>query len=132
MSPVMTRNGMPSSKTAFRNTDDPSRSRGETADSRGTRGTTKRGRFLDVGPGAKKQWMELTPAHLEVVRFLQAYASEHESMPDARELADAMAQHFERQGGRRYLYRLFPKGPVTQASKIAGLEIPDAQGPVRE
>ena len=95
---------------------------GETADGRET---TKRGRFLDVGPDARTRRMELTPAHLEVVRFLQAYTTEHQSVPDARELAHAMAQHFERQGGRSYLYRLFPKGPVAQASRIAGLEIPD-------
>ena len=83
-----------------------------------------RSRRLNTRPGAKEQRMELTPAHLEVIRFLQTYASEHESVPDARELANVMAQHFERQGGRRYLYLLFPKGPVMQASKLAGLEIP--------
>ena len=69
------------------------------------------------------QRMELTPAHLEVVRFLQSYASEHDSVPNAQELANVMAQHFENKGGRNYLLRLFPKGPVTQASKLAGLEL---------
>ncbi len=116
---------MSSGRTAFRNTDDRSLPKGETANGRDGRGTTKQGRFLDAGPGARSQRMELTPAHLEVVRFLQTYTSEHRSIPDARELVEAMAQHFERQGGRRYLYRLFPKGPVAQASRIAGLEIPE-------
>ncbi len=125
MSLVSKRNGTSSSRTAFPKTGNRSRPEGSTADRRGAEGTTKRGRFLDVGPSDRQQRMELTPAHLEVVRFVQTYASEHRSVPDARELADAMAQHFEHKGGRRYLNRLFPKGPVTQASKIAGLEIPD-------
>ncbi len=115
---------MSRSRTAFRDTDKRSTPDGETANGRET---TKQGRFLDLGPDARSRRMELTPAHLEVVRFLQAYASEHQSTPDARELADAMAQHFERQGGRGYLYRLFPKGPVAQASRIAGREIPDRE-----
>jgi tRNA 2-thiouridine synthesizing protein E len=83
-----------------------------------------RRRRLNSRPRAEEKRLDLTPAHLEVIRFLQAYASEHESVPDARELANVLVQHFERQGGRNYLYRLFPKGPVTQASKLAGLEIP--------
>ncbi len=120
--PVGTRGKMSRSKTAFRDADNRLPPDGDTANGRET---TKRGRFLDLGPDARNPQMELTPAHLEVVRFLQAYTSEHQSIPDARELGDAMAQHFERQGGRGYLYRLFPKGPVTQASRIAGVDIPD-------
>ena len=71
--------------------------------------------------------MELTPAHLEVVRFLQAYMTEHTGVPDARELSMVMAQHFERQGGLAYLHQLFPEGPIAQASRIAGLEIPPGE-----
>ena len=77
-----------------------------------------------AGSHAEKHNMELTPAHLEVVRFMQAYASEHASVPDDRELSQVMAQHFAGKGGLGYLYMLFPEGPVKQASKIAGLEIP--------
>ncbi len=108
-------------RTAIRDTDNRSPPNGNTANGR----ETKRGLSMDVEPYAQSRRVELTPAHLEVVRFLQAYTYEHQSTPDVQELANAMAQHFERQGGRRYLYRLFPKGPVSQASRIAGLDIPN-------
>jgi tRNA 2-thiouridine synthesizing protein E len=33
-------------------------------------------------------------------------------------------QEFAAEGGRRYLYDLFPRGPILQASRIAGLPLP--------
>lgn len=42
----------------------------------------------------------------------------------AREVAEELREVFEKQGGERYLRKLFPEGPVTQGSRIAGLEPP--------
>lgn len=50
---------------------------------------------------------------------------EFNTSPAIRMLVKAMANKFgEEKGNSRYLYRLFPKGPAKQATKIAGLPKP--------
>jgi tRNA 2-thiouridine synthesizing protein E len=41
-----------------------------------------------------------------------------------RELHDALDERFHASGGMKYLYRLFPRGPVAQGCRIAGLHSP--------
>lgn len=43
---------------------------------------------------------------------------------NAREMSRLLEQEFAGDGGRRRLYELFPGGPVTQASRIAGIPLP--------
>lgn len=67
----------------------------------------------------------LTPEHWEVVRFVRSFYLEFNTSPAIRMLVKAMANKFgEEKGNSRYLYRLFPKGPAKQATKIAGLPKP--------
>ncbi len=42
----------------------------------------------------------------------------------SRELHDALDEKFHIKGGMRYLYTLFPGGPVAQGCRLAGLPIP--------
>ena len=74
---------------------------------------------------AEQEEITLTEAHWEVVRFVRGFYLEFNTSPAIRMLVKAMAQKYgEEKGNSRYLYRLFPKGPAKQATKIAGLPKP--------
>lgn len=91
--------------------------------------------FPDAPPGwsmtealdvAEADGLYLSEAHWEVVRALQSYFGRHqvERGINMRELHDALEERFHARGGLRYLYRLFPGGPLAQGCRIAGLEVP--------
>lgn len=74
---------------------------------------------------AQKEAIALSPEHWEVVRFVRDFYLEFNTSPAIRMLVKAMANKLgEEKGNSRYLYRLFPKGPAKQATKIAGLPKP--------
>lgn len=70
--------------------------------------------------------LEPTDKHWDAVRALQEFYARHADGPaiNVRELRDALDEKFHRQGGMRYLYRLFPGGPIAQGCKMAGLQPP--------
>ena len=75
---------------------------------------------------AREEKIELTDAHWEVIRALQNYYAHHDetSVIGLRELHDALDEHFHLQGGLKYLYTLFPGGPIAQSCRLAGLKAP--------
>ncbi|MEN0614413.1 sulfurtransferase TusE [Klebsiella indica] len=74
---------------------------------------------------AEQEGITLSVEHWEVVRFVRNFYLEFNTSPAIRMLVKAMANTFgEEKGNSRYLYRLFPKGPAKQATKIAGLPKP--------
>ncbi len=74
---------------------------------------------------AEQENIELTNEHLEIIRFVRAFYLEFNTSPAIRMLVKAVSQKFgEEKGNSRYLYRLFPKGPAKQATKLAGLPKP--------
>ena len=74
---------------------------------------------------AAQEGITLAVEHWEVVRFVREFYLEFKTSPAIRMLVKAMANKFgEEKGNSRYLYRLFPKGPAKQATKIAGLPKP--------
>ena len=74
---------------------------------------------------AAQEGITLAVEHWEVVRFVREFYLEFNTSLAIRMLVKAMANKFgEEKGNSRYLYRLFPKGPAKQATKIAGLPKP--------
>lgn len=63
--------------------------------------------------------------HWEAVRALQEFYSRHDRPSiNSRELHDALDERFHNRGGMKYLFEIFPGGPVTQGCRLAGLEPP--------
>ncbi|WP_163930997.1 TusE/DsrC/DsvC family sulfur relay protein [Paraferrimonas sp. SM1919] len=74
---------------------------------------------------AQEEGIELTDAHWEVVNFVRDFYLEYKTSPAIRALVKAMAQSLgPEKGNSIYLFKLFPKGPAKQATKIAGLPKP--------
>lgn len=80
----------------------------------------------DAMKTAREEGLQLTDAHWEVVRALQNYYAHHadETVISLRDLHDALDEHFHLQGGLKYLYTLFPGGPIAQSCRLAGLKAP--------
>ncbi len=68
--------------------------------------------------------MILTDEHWEIVIYLRERYREHGDAASAREILSELEEGFSGGHGRRRLYELFPGGPVSQASRIAGLPLP--------
>lgn len=75
---------------------------------------------------ACEERLELTDDHWETIRALQEYYAQHDDEPaiNLRDLHDALDEHFHTKGGLKYLYGLFPGGPVAQSCRLAGLKAP--------
>lgn len=74
---------------------------------------------------AEQEDISLTEQHREVIRFVREFYLEFNTSPAIRMLVKAITQKYgEERGNSRYLYRLFPKGPAKQATKLAGLPKP--------
>jgi len=75
---------------------------------------------------AQAEGLQLTETHWEAIRALQNYYAHHddESVINLRDLHDALDEHFHLQGGLKFLYTLFPGGPIAQSCRLAGLKAP--------
>lgn len=74
---------------------------------------------------ARDEKLELGADHWETLRALQEYFARHESEQIRRRaLHDALEEKFHHKGGMKYLYTLFPGGPVAQGCRLAGLKPP--------
>jgi TusE/DsrC/DsvC family sulfur relay protein len=73
---------------------------------------------------AGKEGIVLTNEHLGVIECLRDYFLEFGEAEKGRDLEEMLDEIFSAHGGRKYLWHLFPHGPVTQGMRIAGLPVP--------
>lgn len=73
---------------------------------------------------AAQEGIDLTDEHWVVVYCLREYYRLNGPPGHGRELEDMLNNRFSTQGGRKYLRRPFPNGPVAQGMRIAGLPVP--------
>lgn len=80
---------------------------------------------------AEKENITLTEEHWEVLNFLREFYFTYGVTPMVKILMKYMAEDIgPEQASRENLYKLFPKGPSRQGSRIAGL--PEPQGCIDE
>jgi len=73
---------------------------------------------------AELEGLTLTDEHWEVIYHLRERYRQHGNEDNARDVLRDLEERFCDQRGRAYLYELFPRGPVSQASQLAGLPLP--------
>ncbi|MBI1422401.1 MAG: TusE/DsrC/DsvC family sulfur relay protein [Gammaproteobacteria bacterium] len=73
---------------------------------------------------AKSMGIKLTDAHWGVIDFIRTYFANAGELRHARELSEALGQRFADEGGAKYLFQLFPGGPVSQGCQLAGVQVP--------
>jgi TusE/DsrC/DsvC family sulfur relay protein len=73
---------------------------------------------------ARREGLDLTDEHMDVLCYLRDHYMDCGPARNARILLKSLEDAYLDQGGRKYLYRLFPGGPVTQGSRLAGLPTP--------
>jgi len=73
---------------------------------------------------AKEAGIELTDAHWDVIQYLRQHYKDFGPTKQARTLTQVLDVKFAAQGGLKYLYTLFPNGPVNQGCAIAGVPVP--------
>ena len=81
-----------------------------------------------VNEMAEKEGISLSNEHLGVIECLRDYYLEFGEAEKGRDIEDMLDEVFDGHGGRKYLWKLFPGGPVTQGMRIAGLPVPPHTG----
>lgn len=74
---------------------------------------------------ARREGIDLTPAHWEIIELLQRFHRQFEHSPAMRILVKAVSKELGGEKGKSiYLLTLFPGSPAKLAARIAGLPRP--------
>ena len=67
---------------------------------------------------------ELSDLQWRVIYTLRGMYRKHGRAENARQVIKQLEKDFEEEGGRRFLYQMFPQGPVSQGCRLAGVPAP--------
>jgi tRNA 2-thiouridine synthesizing protein E len=73
---------------------------------------------------AEADGMTLSDEHWQVIYCLREHFRQLGPDWTARRMTQELGREYAEAGGRRYLYELFPRGPITQGCRFAGLPLP--------
>lgn len=73
---------------------------------------------------AEAEGLALTNEHWEVIFYLRERYRQRGNTDSARDVSRDLEERYCGEHGRGFLYELFPHGPVSQASRLAGLPLP--------
>lgn len=77
--------------------------------------------YTAIEKQAIQRGLQLSDAHREVIEFVLDFYEHCDDCQNARALANFMQEEFKEQGGRKYLYQLFPDGPLSTIHDLADL-----------
>jgi len=70
---------------------------------------------------AARHGIDICDDHLDVINFLRNYYVENGWPKRTHELTRTLDRTFKHIGGKKYLHMLFPDGPLSQGTQLAGL-----------
>lgn len=73
---------------------------------------------------AAEDGLSLSEEHWQVLYCLREQYRHCSASWTARQVTSNLDAEYAAAGGRRHLYELFPKGPVVQGCRIAGVPVP--------
>lgn len=89
------------------------------------RNINRKERYSGIEQRAITMGIELTTERMEAIEFVLDFYEYCEDCRNARQLMKVMDQEFTDKGGKKYLYRLFPEGPLSQIHELA--DLPDLE-----
>ncbi|WP_343189367.1 TusE/DsrC/DsvC family sulfur relay protein [Buchnera aphidicola] len=73
---------------------------------------------------AKKEGIKMTIKHWEIIYLIKKFYKKYNIVPSLRMILKIKKKKKNKKYNSIYLFKLFPKGPSKQGSKIAGLPKP--------
>ena len=77
--------------------------------------------YASINLKAHELGLSLNEQQWEVINFVMDFYEICDDCKNARKLADIMQEEYTVQGGRKYLYQLFPNGPINTIHDLVDL-----------
>lgn len=82
----------------------------------------------DVEQRAQQLGITLTDEHWDAISFVKNFYDYHEDEElKVGDYSNALKGKYAKQGGLKYLYSLFPDGPINSVTRLAGISVSNAQ-----